>query len=214
MSNTNNPQSPQPNTPPSPPNLDIPLYLPGNQNLPTSTYTAPTLPVNTPPPRKTPNFKRLWLLVTISWLVIAVVVLILLFAILPARNTPPNKNTQSHLQTPVPTSAPSPSPSPTTNVILNAQVSVLPDHFNVAGDCQTDNGYRCTLTLVASQGLSHAVAWSAASPNLATNYHPTSGVLEPGQQQQIILYIYTPCPFSGSFVFSIEGGTITVPLRC
>src|SRR5579884_1945372 len=158
MSNTNNPQPPYTNHPQ--PNLVIPLYLPGNQNLPTSTYPDPTLPVNTPPSRKMPNFKQLWLLVTISWLAIAVVVLVLLFAILPSHNAP-TKSTQAHLQTPVTTAAPS--PSPTTNMVLNAQVSVLPDHFNVASDCQPDNRYRCTLTLVASQGLSHAVTWSASS---------------------------------------------------
>ena len=93
-------------------------------------------------------------------------------------------------------------------------VSILPTHFTVQSDCQIDNGYRCTITLYAAQNISDDLHWQASSDGLTTKFSPPSGKIEQGQQQQVIVYIYDSCPYSGTLLFSIGNDNLTVPVNC
>ena len=93
-------------------------------------------------------------------------------------------------------------------------VSLLPTHFTVQSDCQPDNGYRCTITLYAAQDIADDLQWQASSDGITTKFSPPNGRLEQGQQQQVIVYIYDPCPYNGTLLFSIGDDNLTVPVNC
>ncbi len=216
MTDDTDPPSPL-HTQQSAPHLS-PFILSDPLSPPGSIYTDSTSPEPVPPPSsgKKVNFKRLWLLVTVSWIVIAALVPGLLFSVLHLLLSPVS-NSKSHApSTPsLLTSIPAPTMTPTTIIPLPIEsLAIIPNHFNVTTDCQVDNGYRCTVTLIASQSLSGDISWYAYSTGITTKFNPASGILLPGQQQQVIIYIYNACPYSGSFIFSIKGNTMTIPLHC
>ncbi len=93
-------------------------------------------------------------------------------------------------------------------------VSILPTHFTVPSDCQPDNGYRCTVTLYAAQNINDDLSWQASSEGITTKFSPPDGQLEQEQQQQVIVYIYDPCPYNGTLLFTIGNDNLTVPVRC
>ncbi len=93
-------------------------------------------------------------------------------------------------------------------------ISILPTHFAVQSDCQIDNGYRCTITLYAAQNISDDVQWQASSDGITTKFSPPDGSIGSGQQQQVIVYIYNPCPYNGTLLFSIGNDNLTVPVNC
>jgi hypothetical protein len=158
------------------------------------------------------NFKFSWLVAAMSCIAIAAIVLGLLLFLLPSQPSP-ERGTQNNAQQPVPspTSRPSSTPSPT---VSTANVTVIPNHFNVVTDCQVDNGYRCTATLISGQDTQGTLAWHASSNGVATKFSPANGIIAPGQQQQVIIYLYNQCPYTGSVIFSVAGHTITLPVHC
>ncbi len=93
-------------------------------------------------------------------------------------------------------------------------VSILPTHLTVQSDCQPDNGYRCTVTLYAAQNITDDLSWQASSEGITTKFSPPDGQLEQGQQQQVIVYIYDPCPYNGTLLFTIGNDNLTVPISC
>ena len=132
-----------------------------------------------------------------------------------AKTTP--RSVASQPTTAVPTSVPTPLPTPTAidaNAASTNGVSVTPNSFDIQNDCQPDNEYRCTITLALDAGADNAVSWSASVKGVDHDFHPRRGRLEPGQQQQIIVYLYETCPIDAEFDVAMKHQHLTVPLHC
>jgi hypothetical protein len=117
----------------------------------------------------------------------------------------------------VPTSVPTLVPTPTAmdaNAASTGGVTVTPNSFNVRNDCQPDNEYRCTVTLALSADASNSVSWSASLNGVDHDFHPRRGRLEPGQQEQIIIYLYDTCPIDAEFNVAVKHEHLNVPLHC
>ncbi|MBV9229590.1 MAG: hypothetical protein JOZ18_09785 [Chloroflexi bacterium] len=188
-------------------------------------HEAPTQPYNQnqilPPPQSNTSMSGhrgrkfgffSWLIAAVSCIAIAAMVLGLLVFMQPSLLSPePGPQNNPQQPTPSPTQLPSPTPSST---VSTGNVTVIPNHFNVATDCQVDNGYRCTATLILSQDAQGSLAWHAFGNGVATKFSPAYGTLSPGQQQQVIIYLYNKCPYTGTVNFSVAGHNIAVPVRC
>lgn len=123
----------------------------------------------------------------------------------------------SAVPTLIPTSVPTPVPTPTAmdaNAASANGVTVTPNSFDIQNDCQPDNEYRCTITLALSSDANNAVSWSASLNGVDHDFHPRRGRLEPGQQQQIIVYLYETCPIDAEFDVAMKHQHLNVPLRC
>lgn len=117
----------------------------------------------------------------------------------------------------IPTSVPTPVPTPTATDANSAStngVTVTPSSFDIQNDCQPDNEYRCTITLALASDADSAVSWSASLKGVDHDFHPRRGRLEPGQQQQIIVYLYETCPIDAEFDVAVKHQHLTVPLHC
>lgn len=117
------------------------------------------------------------------------------------------------IPTPVPTAIPTPTVTDA-NSISDSGVTLTPGSFNIQNDCQPDNGYRCTVTLALSPDASDAVSWSASLNGVDHSFHPRRGRLDPGQQQQIIIYLYDTCPIDAEFDVAVKHQHLNVPLQC
>ncbi len=91
---------------------------------------------------------------------------------------------------------------------------MTPNSFDIQNDCQPDNEYRCTITLALSSDADNAVSWSASLKGVDHDFHPRRGRLEPGQQQQIIVYLYETCPIEAEFDIAMKHQHLNVPLHC
>ncbi|WP_376795396.1 hypothetical protein [Thermogemmatispora sp.] len=92
------------------------------------------------------------------------------------------------------------------------ELALFPQTFSPA-NCLPDNGYRCTATLMAS-GPAGSVRWQAWAQGVAARFNPGSGSIEPGQQQQVIIYLPATCPVSGKLIFSWNNRQLSVPWSC
>ena len=219
------------------------LVLPGQQQSPAPSFhsdatqiigpaatTQPQQPNQAPnqlpgyagPPANGSSPDKKWKLsAMIAWTLVAVLVSTLLFffaqSALGALGTGSQKGHVAATPSPVTTvnhgstTMPNPNTTPVQNV---GTIAIVPGNIQVTKDCQVDHGYRCTITLTAAQGQSHAQSWEAETDNLRTNFHPHEGTLQPGQQQQIILYVYNQCPYTGQMVFTVDDSSASVPLQC
>ena len=157
-------------------------------------------------------------MVLLSLVATTALVLGILFAVIPLLAQPKHSpNTTSTLKQVV--SASTPPTADVTQVSTQGTttiqgVSVLPTHLSVQSDCQPDNGYRCTITLYAAQNISDDLQWQASSDGITTKFSPSDSKIEQGQQQQVIVYIYDPCPYNGTLLFAIGNDNLTVPVNC
>ena len=210
------------------------LYLPGSATSATSS-TVGGVPVsgNSVVPGK-PRIRLSLALVMLSLVAVTALVLGVLFAVVPLLAQPRHNSSTTTAQKPTSTSAPttqltqavtqvSATPTatqiPTQTPVVQGTATIdgltaIPNHFVVQSGCQVDNGYRCTVTLFASQDKGDAIHWKASSKNIATKFSPASGKLKAGDQQQVIVYIYNQCPYSGTLVFTVDDEHITLPVSC
>ncbi|HEY7417035.1 MAG TPA: hypothetical protein VH593_17745 [Ktedonobacteraceae bacterium] len=201
------------------------LVLPGQQ-LPVSSFHSDETQIigpilsSPPPPYQLPGHassspssspaKKWKLSAMVAWTLVAVLALTLFFFVVQsaigALGAPQGQPTAS------PTTAltPSPTATPVQNV---STITITPSNIQVTRDCQNDDGFRCTLTLKATQGQDSA-SWQAETQDLKTHFHPRAGTLQPGQQQQIILYIENRCPFTGQIRFTGGHLMTSVSLHC
>ena len=159
-------------------------------------------------------------IILISLVAITALVLGVLFAVVPLLTQPKHNANAISLPTHVPSASVSTPPAANAtqvsakNTTTAQDVSILPTHFTVSSDCQPDNGYRCTVTLYAAHNISDDLQWQASSEGITTKFSPPDGRIEPGQQQQVIVYIYNACPYNGILLFSISNDKLTVPVNC
>lgn len=197
------------------------LYPPIPAAYPNSAQVPPIIPTR----RKRARFsKGSWLLVLTIGVAVIVVVLALLVIPVSAFWLPQNAaKTASKVvpttavPTPVPTIAPTAIPTPTpadANAVSANGVSVTPGSFDIQNDCQSDNGYRCTVTLALASDANDSVSWSASLDGVDHSFHPRRGNLDPGQQQQIIIYLYDTCPIDAQFNVAVRHQHLNVPLHC
>lgn len=156
-----------------------------------------------------PSFKKLWigtLIASLLLLLVSVSLLVYLLGVLAARE---GLSPASLL------------PATASGKLAGAQrgqdsaaieLALFPQSFSPA-NCLPDNGYRCTATLMAS-GPAGSVRWQAWSQGVAARFNPASGSIEPGQQQQVIIYLPATCPASGKLIFSWNNRQLSVPWRC
>lgn len=197
------------------------LYPPIPAAYPNSGQVPPIIPTR----RKHARFsKGSWLLVLTIGVAVIVVVLALLVIPVSAFWLPQNTaKTASKVvpttavPTPIPTVAPTAIPTPTpadANAVSANGVSVTPGSFDIQNDCQPDNGYRCTVTLALASDANDTVSWSASLNGVDHSFHPHRGSLDPGQQQQIIIYLYDTCPIDAQFDVVVRHQHLNVPLHC
>ena len=159
-------------------------------------------------------------MVLLSLVATTALVLGVLFAVVPLLAQPKHSPNTTSTPKQVPSVlASTPPAADATQVIAQSTttvqgVSILPTHFTVQSDCQPDNGYRCTVTLYAAQNISDDLSWQASSEGITTKLIPPDGQLEQGQQQQVIVYIYDPCPYNGTLLFTVGNDNLTVPVSC
>ncbi|WP_052891099.1 hypothetical protein [Thermogemmatispora carboxidivorans] len=212
----------------------LPLERPGQGSAGSQAafYSAPTLPVLPPEPspraprvrsrpwpglsqRAThrraadPPFKKLWigtLIASLLLLLVSISLLVYLVGVLAAREGL------------TPASLLSATASGKLAGVQRGQddaaieLALFPQSFSPA-NCLPDNGYRCTATLMAS-GPAGNVRWQAWSQGVAARFNPASSSIEPGQQQQVIIYLPATCPISGKLIFSWNNRQLSVPWRC
>jgi hypothetical protein len=175
------------------------------------------------PPSNSAPARKWKLSAMVAWTLVAVLVSTLLFfftqSALGALGTQRGQGAATHSPVTAVNHAPSSGSysAPNTNgvpVQTVGTVAITPGNIQVTKDCAVDNGYRCTITLIAAHGQNSAQSWQAETPDLKTKFHPQMGTLQPGQQQQIILYVYNQCPYTGQMVFTVGGSTTSVPLQC
>lgn len=126
-------------------------------------------------------------------------------------------STPTHQTAPVPSLQPSPTPSPTPSPSPTPVpgLIVTPGQFNAQSDCSFQkHSYICYAILALPQSAGGNISWSASSSGLnQVSFSPSAGVLSPGQQQQVVIYVRSNCPITGSLIFS-GGNTVTVMWSC
>jgi hypothetical protein len=193
-----------------------PFAAPDAPTVPGGGYPTQVVPAPGTP-RRPANNKAVWWVAGIAGALAVMIVIGLLGTGLFASSSRNNSNVPSAHVSSTPrgkVSSSSPVSSTSTPVpAATTYLAAIPNHLNVPTDCQVDNGYRCTVVIVASQLMPGSASWVASS-SLSSKFSPASGVVYPNQQQQVIVYVYNTCPYSGSVVFSTNGGTIAVPVVC
>jgi hypothetical protein len=193
-----------------------PLVAPDAPTVPGAGYPTQLMPAPGTPRRPSSN-KAVWLVAGIAGALAAMIVIGLLGTGLFAFSSRNNSSIPpAHVSSTPHGKVSSSSPASSTSTPVPAATTyfaAIPNHLNVRTDCQVDNGYRCTVVIVASQLMPGSASWVASS-SLSSKFSPASGVVYPNQQQQVIVYVYNTCPYSGSVVFSTNGGAIAVPIVC
>jgi len=213
------------------------MYLPGSATSATnSTVTGTPVPSNGTPRTGQAKIRLSLALVLLSLVAVTALVLGVLFAAVPLLAQPKHINPTTTTQKPASTipitaqpthgvtqTATTPTPTattiPTQTPIVQGTTTIggltaNPSHFAVQSDCRVDNGYRCTVTLFASQSIEDSIHWKASSDGITTKFSPASGKIKAGQQQQVIVYIYSQCPYRGTLIFSFKDDRLTLPVRC
>jgi serine/threonine protein kinase len=179
--------------------------------------------------------RGLWLTI-IAIIIVTTSIALFSFAVLPARSprttaqvTPQAPSAEpSSVPSPLPsatssrTPSPTPSPSPQPSATLSPaptpipELTVSPGGFNAQTDCpMRGHLYICTAILALSQNAPGGLMWSASSSGLPqVSFSPSSGALDPGQQQQVMIAVRSDCPATGSLLFSGGGSTVTMTWSC
>lgn len=152
--------------------------------------------------------RLLWLAGGMVFIVLLAVLALVLSSLVVSREHPVQEPTASSTSTSQATSVGS------TPVAVNG-FTVIPTRFTAAS-CAVDNGYRCTAMLSSPPSQQATVNWTAYGTGVATKFSPASGTIASGQQQQVIIYVYTPCHNSGQFVFLLDNASIKLeaPWSC
>nr|BBH93999.1 hypothetical protein KTA_21980 [Thermogemmatispora argillosa] len=156
-----------------------------------------------------PNFKKLWLgtlIASVLLLLLSVSLLIYLLTVLAARE---GLSPSSLLSA---TASGKLAGGQRGQTAATIELAIFPQSLSPA-NCLPDNGYRCTVTLMAS-GPAGSVHWQAWAQGVAARVNPASGSIEPGQQQQLIIYLPATCPASGKIIFSWNDQQLSLPWRC
>lgn len=128
-----------------------------------------------------------------------------------ATTTPTRKPAPTSKAAPTTVPLPTTTPTPTFSSVLE----VTPSSFQISKDCSKQgNHYVCTATLLLSQNYQGNVRWSAWGSSANTNFSPPGGILSPGQQQMVTIYVPRACPLAGSFSFSTNYSVTTIPWSC
>jgi len=72
----------------------------------------------------------------------------------------------------------------------------------------------CSVLLQLSPNASGNLRWSATDSGIIAFFIPSKGILSPGQQQSIIVYVDTSCPRAAFLIFSTKNGKIAIPWNC
>ena len=145
------------------------------------------------------------------------------------KHIPTAPPTPTHVLTPTATSTPTPEPTPVSKAAPTAISSptatptpipfsvlkVTPSSFQLSQDClKQGSHYTCTATLVLSQNYQGNLQWSASGSGANTNFSPPEGILSPGQQQTVTIFLPRACPLAGSISFSTKNSVTTIPWSC
>ncbi|TMD86679.1 MAG: serine/threonine protein kinase [Chloroflexi bacterium] len=145
------------------------------------------------------------------------------------KHIPTAPPTPTHVLTPTATSTPTPEPTsvskaaPTAISLPTATptpipfsvLKVTPSSFQLSQDClKQGSHYTCTATLLLSQNYQGNLQWSASGSGANTNFSPPEGILSPGQQQIVTIFLPRACPLAGSISFSTNNGVTTIPWSC
>ena len=145
------------------------------------------------------------------------------------KHIPTAPPTPTHVLTPTATSTPTPEPTsvskaaPTAISLPTATptpipfsvLKVTPSSFQLSQDClKQGSHYTCTATLLLSQNYQGNLQWSASGSGANTNFSPPEGILSPGQQQTVTIFLPRACPLAGSISFSTNNSVTTIPWSC
>jgi len=145
------------------------------------------------------------------------------------KHIPTAPPTPTHVLTPTATSTPTPestpvskaaptaisSPTATPTPIPFSVLKVTPSSFQLSQDClKQGSHYTCTATLLLSQNYQGNLQWSASGSGANTNFSPPEGILSPGQQQTVTIFLPRACPLAGSISFSTKNSVTTIPWSC
>ncbi len=187
--------------------------------------------------------KNLTWLVGISWVLIAVLILSIIFIVLPAAHTLTNVASNSSQKptqhptarptahptliptphptprptpSPTPKPTPSPTPKPTPSPTPVPELTVTPTSLNAHTDCVPIlNYFKCSVTLSLPQNHAGNLHWSATSSNTITAYFaPAHGTLSAGQQQTVIIFVKRSCPITGNLLFQTQDTKVVVTWSC
>ncbi|MBA2288698.1 MAG: protein kinase [Ktedonobacteraceae bacterium] len=115
---------------------------------------------------------------------------------------------------PRPTPTPSPTPKPTATPVPPV-LTVSPTHINANNDCSGGNGdFTCTVTMSLPANARNPVSWVVSASNLNAFFNPSNGTLNPGDQQQVSVHVFSSCPNTGALVFSANQRNVTVLWSC
>ena len=186
--------------------------------------------------------KRVWAIALGLLVVLLVITSSLLFFKLPSTHSPQSSPTAishkhiptapptpTHVLTPTATSTPTPEPTPVSKAAPTAissptatptpipfsVLNVTPSSFQLSQDClKQGSHYTCTATLLLSQNYQGSLQWSASGSGANTNFSPPEGILSPGQQQTVTIFLPRACPLAGSISFSTKNSVTTIPWSC
>ena len=145
------------------------------------------------------------------------------------KHIPTASPTPTHMLTPTATSTPTPEPTPVSKAAPTAissptatptpipfsVLNVTPSSFQLSQDClKQGSHYTCTATLLLSQNYQGSLQWSASGSGANTNFSPPEGILSPGQQQTVTIFLPRACPLAGSISFSTNNSVTTIPWSC
>ncbi|TME65585.1 MAG: serine/threonine protein kinase [Chloroflexi bacterium] len=145
------------------------------------------------------------------------------------KHIPTAPPTPTHVLTPTATSTPTPEPTPVSKAAPTAissptatptpipfsVLNVTPSSFQLSQDClKQGSHYTCTATLLLSQNYQGSLQWSASGSGANTNFSPPEGILSPGQQQTVTIFLPRACPLAGSISFSTKNSVTTIPWSC
>jgi hypothetical protein len=157
--------------------------------------------------------RRLEVVVLVTRIVMAIII-VLFFLVFP-RIVLPKSTLHATLQLSAGVVATAPVAVATATPLPIPGLTIIPDHFNATTGCTFAQGkYRCIITLTLSKNHHNKLKWSISRSGLTATFSPAKGRLRPGHPQQIVIYIYNDCPYSGSLIFSTGGKTLSIPWRC
>ncbi|MEO6889533.1 MAG: hypothetical protein ABI456_09620, partial [Ktedonobacteraceae bacterium] len=112
--------------------------------------------------------------------------------------------------TPTPSPTPKPTPTPAPGVL-----TVSPTQINANTGCSGGNGdFTCNVTMSLPASARNPVSWAASASNVNAFFNPSNGTLNPGDQQQVSVHVFSSCPNTGALVFSANQRNVTVQWSC
>ncbi len=128
--------------------------------------------------------------------------------------TPTSTPAPSPLPTVTPTPSPTPTPVVTPSPTPTSSLIVTPTSLHAASCQRVGAYYLCTLLLQLPSTHSGSLRWSASSNDGFASFIPARGVLSPGTQQRVSVYVLSPCPHPGQLSISSKEGKVNIPWTC